>query len=445
MTVQLGDYDFKVVVNVKNSDGSARNLTGATSLQIKLRVADTPDIVRTFTGVAENLAQGQISYTVEQGVIDALGQWEAQATWTLSAVPGHTEWEDAFEVEGESSSELNIVQLFCTVADLVADKDSPGLNESRMFQAIRDASDFLQKEIGWFLPVTRTRYFSAPQESKRLFIGPLLAISAISNDATTLTEADYLLKPDDGFWANGPYPLILVDPYATSLPYWSRIRNGVIITGRWGKYEKIGLLDATVAALQTDSQTTLQVSNGGAVSPGMVLSIGSEQQAVIGWSTPTANVTALNGAISASDEILTVDNGALVNIGEVLRLQFEQMKVQDKRGHQLSVIRNWNGTGKVGHADDTSVDVYRTVIVERHVNGSIAAAHAAAAPLARYLVPDDILYLTKEIATLSANKALGGYQGRTGNQETGVVFYNDAFPQFDIEKIKSNYHIPRSL
>ena len=77
------------------------------------------------------------------------------------------------------------------------------------------------------------------------------------------------------------------------------------------------------------------------------------------------------------------------------------------------------------------------------MNGTTAATHATSTAISRYFVPDDILYLTKEIATLSANKALSGYQGRTGNGETGVVFYNDAFPKFDIDKVKSNYYIPR--
>jgi hypothetical protein len=96
------------------------------------------------------------------------------------------------------------------------------------------------------------------------------------------------------------------------------------------------------------------------------------------------------------------------------------------------------------HADNAAVDVYRTVTVERGVNGTDAATHALNTAISRYYVPDDVMMLTREIAMLSVNKALSGYQGRTGNADTGVVFYNDIFPRYDIETVKKNYHIPRA-
>lgn len=339
---------------------------------------------------------------------------------------------------------LSYAQLFCTVADLVADTQAPGVDEARMFQAIREASETIQKDIGWFVPVTLTRLFHG-SGSKNLFIPPLLAINSIVNNGVTLTAADYILKPDNGFWTNGPYTQILVAPLATLLATWYCQQNGVTIAGRWGKYERSGPTGATVqdTTEQSASQVTLKVSDGGKVSPGMVLLIGSEQEAVTGWGDPTTGVTTLNGAVSVSDDVITLTNGALVNVGEVLRVDFEQMKIKDKRTHQCSVIRSWNGTGKVAHLTGASVDVYRTVSVERGMNGTTAATHANGLVISRYFAPDDIQYLTKEIATLIVNKAKSGYQGRTGNDETGVVFYNDAFPQFDIAKVKKNYYIPR--
>jgi hypothetical protein len=335
-------------------------------------------------------------------------------------------------------------QTFCTVADLIADKPAAGVEDTRFFQAIKEASEFVQKEIGWFVPVTLTRSFQG-KGSNMLFLPPLLAITAIVNDDVTLTTADYILKPDDGFWGHGPYGQLVVNPDATLLACWSTERDGIEISGRWGKYERSGVIGATVqdTTQQDASQTTLKVSDGGKVSPGMVLLIGSEQEQVTGWGDPTTNVTTLNGGIDANDEVITVADGSLVNVGEVLRAEFEQMKVKDKRTNQLSVIRGWNNTGRVAHATSTQVDVYRTVNVVRGVNGTTSAVHANGAAISRYFVPDDILFLTKEIATLSLNKAQSGYQGRTGNQDTGVVFYNDAFPKFDIQVVRQNYYIPR--
>lgn len=444
-SVQLGDYDYKIIVNVKDSAGAARDLSGATNLQIKLRAAISP-VVKTFTATEEDLATGSISYTVEPGDIDALGTWEAQALWSLGGVPGQSQWVEVLDVQGTATATLIYAQVFATVADLIADKDSPGVNDARMYQAILDASEWVQKEVGWFIPVNLTRSFEARAVSRRLFIPPLLQLESITNDEVTLAAVDYVLAPESGFWPHGPYTQVIVGPEATQLRAWSCTTNAVVLAGLWGMYLRSATIDASVADenYQDDTQATLTVSNGGAVSPGMVLLIGSEQELVTGWGAPSLAITQLNGAIDASTEVITVDNGALLNIGEVLRVGFEQLRVRDIQGHECEVTRGWNGTRKTTHSDNAAVDAYRTVTVQRSVNGSVPAAHSNGTPLARYLVPNDILLLTKEIAMLSINKALGGYQGRTGNDDTGVVFYNDIFPRFDVKAIKDNYFIPRA-
>lgn len=336
----------------------------------------------------------------------------------------------------------NYAQIFCTVADIVSDAQSPGVDETRMYQAIREASDVLQKEIGWFIPVTQTLNFNG-KDQETLFIPPLLAISSITDYGVALTSVDYILKPDGGMWANGPYVRLVADPDSTLLSCWTGEVDAVAITGRWGKYEKTATLSATVAdtTQQSDSQLTLKLSSASEVSPGMVILIGTEQELVTGWSTPTTSVSTLNGAVSATDEAITATNGALFNIGEIIRADFEQMKIVDIRTHQLAVIRGWNGTGRVAHTTSTAMDAYRTVTVERGVNGTTAAAHLSGVSMTRYVAPSDIQYLCKQIATLIVNKAKSGYQGRTGNQELGVVFYHDAFPRQDIERIRAMYMI----
>jgi hypothetical protein len=340
-------------------------------------------------------------------------------------------------------STINYKQQFCTVQDLIADLPSPGSDMTRMYQAICEASDYLQKEIGWFVPVTLTRKFNG-KNLPCLHVPPLLAISSIVNDDDTLTTSDYILKPEGGAWGNGPYIEIYPDPDSTTLVYWYNEIDHVVVTGRWGLYERSGDTGATVqnSPEQSSTQGTLKVSDGSKVSPGMVLLIGTEQQAVTGWSDPTAAVTTLNGAVAAGDETVTFVNGALINVGEVFRVGFEKMKLIDKQTHQGAVIRGWDGTGRVAHLTGSAVDIYRTITVERGVNGTTGAAHAISTTISRYFMPDDIQYLAKQIATLIVNKAKSGYQGRTGNAETGVIFYNDAFPKFDIERIKQNYYIP---
>jgi hypothetical protein len=333
-------------------------------------------------------------------------------------------------------------QMFVCVNDLIEDQQSAGASEARWYQAIRDASDFLQKEIGTFIPITATRKMNG-RGNLQIFTDPLLSITSIVNDGTTLSPSDYILQPYKRHWESGPYSSILRAPDASNLSAWDDEDNGVVLNATWGLYDRSGATGATVASDQSDSASTLAVSNGGKVSPGMVLLIGSEQQLVTGWGSPTSTVSQLSAAMTASDQTLSVDNGSLFSIGEIIRCEFEQMKVRDIRTNQLAVTRGWNGSGQTTHADNSAVDVYRSVNVERAVNGTTAAAHATNAAISRYFAPDDVQFLTRQIATLMLNKAKSGYQGKTGNTDTGTVYYYDSFPRFEIERVAANYRIYR--
>ncbi len=340
----------------------------------------------------------------------------------------------------------NSAQIFCTLDDLITDLESPGGDVTRMMQAIKDASDYLQKEIGWFIPVTQTVKRNGLGDTK-LFLPALLAATAIVNDDDTLVaNVDYLLRPDPPHWMNGPYTWLEVGPDATLLSGWYEAENGVQVTGRWGLYEKSVALTATVAdtAQQSDSQGTLKVNDGSQVSPGMVLLLGSEQELVTGYGSPTASVTALNGLVDANTEEITVDDASLINVGEVFRVDFEQFKCRDRNTttEKVHVYRGWNKTNRVQHLDNAAVDAYRTFNVDRACNGTTAAAHLINAAISRYDPPDDVRFLAREIATLMLNKAKSGYAGKSGNEQTGTTFYNDAFPRFDIDRVKEAYYLP---
>lgn len=321
------------------------------------------------------------------------------------------------------------------------------MDEARIYQAIREASDFLQKEIGWFIPVTLTCNYNGRGRLDLHLDRGLLSVTTLVNDGTTLSSTDYIKKPDHGHWPNGPYTKLTVDPDAANLSSWVHEEDGVNLTGKFGLFDRSASTSATVAdtTQQSDSQTTLKVSNGSQVSPGMVLLIGTEQELVTGYESPTASVTTVTEPVTATDDTLTLANAALVSIGEIIRIDFEQMKITDIRttSNQAAVIRGYNGTARTTHADNAAVDVYRTVKVARGVNGTTAAVHANGVTVSRYYAPDDVQYLTRQIAVLMVNKALSGYQGRTGNAELGTVFYNDAFPRYELEQIKTRYALPR--
>lgn len=336
-------------------------------------------------------------------------------------------------------------QIYATVSDL----NNPSSSDPEtLFRALEFASEYIRDQIGWFVPVSETRNFNGRGEARLYLPGgsPLLSVTSIVNDGTTLESTDYIKQPDGAHWPDGPYSWLEVDPDASNLSVWADEEAGVNIAALWGKYNRSQTTGTTVQdAPQSDSQTTLKVADGSKVSAGMTLLIGSEQELVTGFGSATDSTATLGAALSASEETCTFSDGTKVNKGEILKIGFEDIYLLDVDGNSGSLIRGYNKTTRAAHSISTAVYVYRTFNVERGVNGTTAAAHAQSTSISRYLVPRTIHTLTLEIATLALKKAETGFAGRTGSVELGTVFYNDIFPRYDIAEIKKSFYIPRAL
>lgn len=265
-------------------------------------------------------------------------------------------------------------RLYACVAEVMSDiGDETKPHSDLLYRCIRSASSWIDRRAGWFIPVTETRRFDG-EGGIRLRVDPLLAVTSIVDDTTTLAASDYLLYPRNRHWENGPYTSIEIDP-DSSHGFWSSERDVVVIAGRWGKYEEAASLGVTVANTTeiTASGTTLKVSNGGAVSAGMVLKIESEQLLV-------------------------------------------------------------TGLADIGAAEYT---------VKRGVNGTTAAAHANAVAISRYLPPEDVGYLCRQMAAVMREKARSKFAGKVGNADLGETFYFQEFPKDPIKEIVRNYRITR--
>ncbi|PKN93014.1 MAG: hypothetical protein CVU44_11320 [Chloroflexi bacterium HGW-Chloroflexi-6] len=338
------------------------------------------------------------------------------------------------------------IQAYCTIDDILKDaENASGLPDNFLDRFILPASRFIAGEIGEFLPVIETLRFTGDGETA-LFVPPLLRVTSnITNGDDSLAASEYILRASQHSnrpaWPNGPYCRIDPSPDALLVGAWSTDLNDVVIPGVWGLYELANALGVTVASEQSVSVETLTVADGSKLSPGMMLGIGSEMEFVSGYGSPTSAVTTLSAAIDGSQEEITLTNGALVKIGEVLRAGFEKLKVLDISGNAAYVTRGFDRTKKVTHPNGTGVDVYRTFAVKRACNGSTAAIHTAATAISRYFVPEDVNYLARQIATLMAKKSQGGYAGRAGNPESGESYFMYEFPKDAIAKVKANYRL----
>lgn len=341
-------------------------------------------------------------------------------------------------------------KLLCTVFEIESDLDLFGLaprEESKLIDRIVAASDWIEnnRALGAFIPHTLTESFDGKGGREFRLAKPLLEITSITSDGSTLSASDYIKRPRNGLWDFGPCLRLEIDPDASSLSAWSSRRDGISIVGKWGKYLSTLALSATVANTTeiSSSGTSLKVSNGAKVSPGMVLLCGTEQLVVNATEAKTSVASLSNGAQTDTALTLTVDSGADFNINEVIRLDSEDQFIEDIASNVLTVKRGWNGTTQAAHANDTAITVQRTYTVKRGCNGTTAAAHANGATLARYMPPMDVNGLARQIAGLMQKKAQAAWAGKSGSAELGTIFYNDEFPKRSIEQVAANYRITR--
>lgn len=314
-------------------------------------------------------------------------------------------------------------QIYCTVQDVIDDLRLTG-DEPGLFSRIQAASRFVNRRFGDFIPVLATRKYRGFKPD--LHIDPLLSVTSISNDGVAVTN--YELHPLNKHWENGPYTRLVSD-YS-----WG---EEVQIIGQWGKWT--GAESTGLTSTQTDSASTLVVTDASFLSPGAVLKLGDEQELIVSYGSPTTATSKLNGAVAVTDEFITVDNGAEFIQGEVIRVSTEDMLVRGISGHVLWVMRGYNQTVKQAHLDDSAIGIYRTFNVVRSVNGTTAAAHVSAT-IYKYFVPADVNWLVRQIAGLMRSKAASGFAGKVGNAELGETFYFNEFPQ-QVKDIARNYRI----
>jgi hypothetical protein len=267
-----------------------------------------------------------------------------------------------------------------------------------------------------------------------------LAVTSIVDDGVTLQSTDYLGYPRNKWWENGPYTRLRIDPEATTLTAWTNEEDVIVITGQWGFHGESGLSGATV---QNDPLAvgglSLIVDDGSKIRPGMILLVATEQilVAATGASTDSAANTA--EAVDTTEEAIDVDDGTKFTIGEIIVIDVEQMRITDIQSNTIVVERGWNGTAKATHSTATDVNVYRTFTIERGVNGTTAAAAIKDVVISKYIVPWDIKYLCKQMASLMSRKEDSGYAAKTGNLEIGEVFFHDEFPNSVLDRINNTY------
>jgi hypothetical protein len=325
-------------------------------------------------------------------------------------------------------------RIYCTIADLIEDLGLPGVpSEAGLMRHIQAASQEIDRIIGAFIPRVETiRLLAEDGADSELLTPPLLSITSIRNHGTLLSGSDYRLQPSGRLWTEGPYAWI-----ERIGGCWATDGDGVEITGELGMYRHAEALGVTITSADT-TDTTLTVADGSKCSPGMVLLVDAEQMLVRATGSASDSGATLAADAGADDDEITLSSGAAVQVGEIIKTGFEQMRVLDLQTNLVQVARGWNSTKRAAHSSGAAVNVYRSFNVTRGANGTTAATHSSAAAT-QLQPPSNVNYLCRQIAALMMKKAQTGFVGRSGNDELGTGFWINEFPANQIEAVRQAY------
>ena len=188
------------------------------------------------------------------------------------------------------------------------------------------------------------------------------------------------------------------------------------ITGTWGFTADTDSAGTLAASVSSTSAASITVSDGSLMGVGDLLIVDSERLLVQERATATTGQTNVSGGTTASaaDNAITVTDGTQVHAGEMLLIDSERLLVTDVTGNVLTVKRAWDGTVLATHSTATTLYAYRLLTVARGQLGTTAATHSNAAPVSRHRVPSGIRDLAIAECINRVAQMSGGWQVEVG-------------------------------
>lgn len=273
-------------------------------------------------------------------------------------------------------------------------------------QGARRADQLCGRMVQGFAPLLATRYTDYPSRIQRSptyrawFPRGHTLLSATSvtvdNGDTTLSPSQYILRPDEG-----PYTYLEVllsgSGALGSAGTWQR---AIAITGLWGvenRRKQIGTLSSTLAA--SNSATASLAWTTARFGVGDVLFIDSEAVVITDrtFVDSTVNLSAGLDADNA-DTLVSVPDGTLFAVEEIIAVDGERMRVVDITGNTLSVIRAWDGTQLAAHLSGADIYALTGVEFERAVLGTTLAAHTSTTAVNQWIPPGLLATLSRAYA-----------------------------------------------
>lgn len=312
-------------------------------------------------------------------------------------------------------------------------------------QAILDhllaaSRDFERQTLRRFFPVIATNDYRWPRYTPTatwslwleddLLSATTITAQATGQNASPVAITHYFLEPQEH---GPPYNRAEVDlSYSDVYSSGPTPQRSITVLGSWGFSNDTAVAGTLAADITTTTATTCNVSDASLIDVGDVLLIGTEALYVTGRS-PLDTTATLSGNPAADVKVVTigVSNGALVNAGETVLIDAEQMNVLSITGNNLNLPsaptgRAVNGTVLAAHTAGTHVYAPRTLTVVRGVNGTTAATHLINDAIRRYQAPANVRRAVTAQAVAAYQQELAAYGRTIGAGDMAVEFTGKA-------------------
>jgi len=302
----------------------------------------------------------------------------------------------------------------------VAESPRADAQIDRLLDAASRSVETLTHRI-WY-PTIATRYWDWPDRqygtSYRLWVddSELLSVSAVTSGGTAITSGEYFLEPNR---TGPPYNRIELDRADdAAFGGGDTPQRDITITGTFGACNDTataGVLDGAI----NSSVTTLRLNTGEAVGVGDLLILGTEYMQVTARALVDTTVNLGGSGLTASkaDVTLTVADGTLFAIGELIRVDSERMQITDTGATTLTVRRAHDATVLASHALNADIYASRSFTVRRGQLGTTAASHSDDAAASKHAYPGLISTLAIDEALWSLQSEQSGMARTIGEGE----------------------------
>lgn len=273
-----------------------------------------------------------------------------------------------------------------------------------------------------FYNVLETQYWDWPNFQRaypwRIWFGER-ELADVTSSVPVVTSGGQTIPSSAIFWGpwnySPPFTFMELDRSKSySYGVGPTPQRDVAVTGLFGYWNKTTPAGALAAAVSSTTSTSITVTNGVLVGVGDVVVIDSERMLLQDVATTSTGVsfTGLMDA-SSSDNVLAVADGTLFAPGEVITLDAERMLITSISSNNLVVRRSYDDTVLASHSSGT-IYADRLFTVTRGDFGSTAATHTNAASIVSAVVPGSIRELAIAEALNSVFQKTSGYARSIG-------------------------------